>query len=182
MDRQIRTLRHHVAGAVEDPAGIIAGNLEKRRIRGLGEDDLHFLGCRIERVLDHLEARGIGLRRPERRFEKGVGHGLPPAQANIALAVDPGDPARRHDDRRIHRLDDRRSREGFARRQTVAPVDGTRRGTDLRKPHLPQFRRFQSVPGLSRHPRLRPRCGIKHADGRIKSAMGAGFRSGETCL
>jgi hypothetical protein len=60
MDRQVRPLRHHLAGGVEDAAGIVARDFQQRRIGGLGEDDLHFLGRRDQRVLHHLEAGGVG--------------------------------------------------------------------------------------------------------------------------
>jgi len=74
MNRQIRALRDHVAVPVEDAAGVVAGDLEQRRIGGLGEDDLHLLGGRDQRVLDHLEPRRIDFGRgPERRVQC-VGH------------------------------------------------------------------------------------------------------------
>ena len=61
MDRQVRALRDHVAGDVENPAGVIAGDFQQRRIGGLRQHDLHFLGGRGQGVLDDLEPRGVGL-------------------------------------------------------------------------------------------------------------------------
>jgi hypothetical protein len=114
MDRQIRPLRHHIAESVEDPARIVTPDLQKRRIRGLGEDNLHLLGGGIKRVLDHLKAGGIGPRPAVRRFYDRVEHGSPPMQPNIAAGIDAGDPAGRHDDPRIHRFDDPWAGEAIA--------------------------------------------------------------------
>ena len=61
MDRQVGALRDHVAADVEDAAGVVAGHLQQRRIRGLRQDDLHLLGRAGERVLHHLEAGRVGL-------------------------------------------------------------------------------------------------------------------------
>src|SRR6202008_3837943 len=44
---------------VEQPARVVAGHFEQRRVRGLREDDLHLLGGRVQRVLHHLERRRI---------------------------------------------------------------------------------------------------------------------------
>ena len=61
MDRQIGALRHHVAPYVEDTAGVVAGHFQQRRIRRLGQDDLHLLRRTGERVLHHLETGRVGL-------------------------------------------------------------------------------------------------------------------------
>ena len=61
MDRQVRALRHHLAGDVEEAAGVVARHLEERRVGGLGEHHLHLLGGAVERVLHHLEGGGIEL-------------------------------------------------------------------------------------------------------------------------
>ena len=95
MDRQVRSLRHHLAAHVEEPARVVAGHLEQRRVRGLGQHDLHLLGRAVERVLDDLERRGIGLT-----------HAHAPATIRPP-GVDPEPPAGRHDDRGVGSLDDR---------------------------------------------------------------------------
>ena len=58
---QIRSLGHHLAVDVEEPAGVVAGHLEDGRVGGLGEDDLHLLCGGVERVLDDLEGGGIAV-------------------------------------------------------------------------------------------------------------------------
>ena len=77
MDRQIRPLRHHLPGGVEQAAGIIPGHLQQRRIGGFGEDDLHLLGGRDQGVLHHLEAGGVdaGKRIGLHRVSSGPGAG-----------------------------------------------------------------------------------------------------------
>ena len=61
MDRQIGTLRDHVALNIEDAAGVVAGHLQQWRIRCLRQDDLHFLRRARKRILHYLEAGWVGL-------------------------------------------------------------------------------------------------------------------------
>src|SRR5690606_8292151 len=49
----------HQAVAVEDAAGIVAGDLEDRRIGRLRQDDLHLLRGLEQAVLDDLERCGV---------------------------------------------------------------------------------------------------------------------------
>ena len=60
MNGQIGPLRDHLAGHVEEAAGVVARHLEQRRVGGLGQHHLHLLGGAVERVLHDLERRGIG--------------------------------------------------------------------------------------------------------------------------
>jgi hypothetical protein len=56
-------LCHHLAGAIEKRAGIVAARLQKRRIGGLRQHHPHLLGDGIERIAHHREGRGVE-RRP----------------------------------------------------------------------------------------------------------------------
>ena len=57
---QVRALRHHLALAVEDTAGIVSGDLENWRVGGLCQYHLHFLRCGIEAIFNDLKGRRIG--------------------------------------------------------------------------------------------------------------------------
>ena len=52
-------LRHHVALGVENRAGEVATFLDVRRIRGALEGNAHFLGHRLEHVLEDFQADGV---------------------------------------------------------------------------------------------------------------------------
>src|SRR5262244_2486094 len=120
MDWQVRPLRYHVPTRIEDPARIVASDLEQWRIGRLGEHDLHFLGRGVERVFDDLEAGGVCLS-PECWCKHRIGHGSPPAKPNIAAGIDAGDPARRYNDRRVQRLENCRTDETVVSYQLITP-------------------------------------------------------------
>src|SRR5215831_6619518 len=95
----------------------------------------------MERVLDDLEAGGIGLRQAGWRFENGVWHASPPVQPNISARTNHGDPAGRHDNCRIHRLYDYRAGNVRTDSQVVAPIYRAGYEATLREISLPPPRR-----------------------------------------
>ena len=55
VDGDVGALGHHIAVDVEDAARVVASQLEKRGVGGLGQHNLHLLGGGDEGVLDDLE-------------------------------------------------------------------------------------------------------------------------------
>src|SRR5439155_21559504 len=115
---QGQALRHRPALGVAEGRRVVHVVLEDARVRGAQDGESHLVGDGQQRVLEQLEADGIG--------EPG-GH-RSDLHHDVARGVEPRPGARRHYARRVVLLDDRRT---LARRGEIAAGQDGRRDPAL---------------------------------------------------